>query len=229
MIQIHMCIVYMAAGLAKLQGASWWKGIAGYYTMMIPEFRVFDISGMAHWPDWVLYLIAGAVSYGTLFFEISFCFLIWNRVLRPLFLFFAFLLHVGIALFMGLGGFASIMLTGCLAFVAPSSLRYVFEAVFKGPGGMRFVYDRHQPATVSAASLIQAADPWGQVRLVEVADTASGPAGALVLPDGKTLHGLAALRKLAGSLRVLWLAWPLAVWPFLHLPREEMTPAAAAR
>jgi len=229
MIQVHMCIVYLAAGLAKLQGASWWKGIAGYYTIMIPEFRIFDLSGIAWWPDWALYLLATSISYGTLFFEISFCFLIWNRFLRPLFLSLAFALHAGIALFMGLGGFAAIMLTGCLAFVSPSSLRYVLEAVFKGSGGLRFVYDRHQPATVSAASMIKAADPWGQVTLVESGDRVTASAGTLILADGSTLRGLAALGKLVRSLRVLWLAWPLALWPFLSIGREELAPANATR
>jgi hypothetical protein len=138
------------------------------------------------------------------------------------------MLHVGIALFMGLGTFACIMLTGVLSFVSPTSLRFVMEKVFKGASGLRFIYDRQQPAQLSAASLIRAADPWGQVTLIESHDrNATAAPGTLLLADGTPLRGAAAFGKLFVALRIFWLAWPVAIWPFLASGKEALTPAAA--
>jgi hypothetical protein len=220
LIQVHMAIVYLWAGLSKLQGAQWWNGVAGYRTMMVPEFRIFSLDWLAEAaPDWITLLVSSFVTYFTLIFEIGFVFLVWNRKLRPLVLFSALLLHLGIGLFMGLGAFAMIMLTGCMAFVEPSSMRRFLEIVFKGRGGMRYVYERHPHASVSAAAVVRAADVFGQVTLVEANDSAvNAPAGSLLLPDGTVLKGASACGKLVRALRVLWLVWPLAC---LRLCRTE--------
>src|SRR5262249_11626663 len=38
LIQVHLCIIYLAAGLAKLRGNSWWTGQAVWGTLANPEF-----------------------------------------------------------------------------------------------------------------------------------------------------------------------------------------------
>ena len=218
LIQIHMCIIYFCAGCAKLQGRSWWSGIAVWYTIMIPEFRLVDMSWLAKSEEipWLPHLVSSLGVAATIFFEVGFPFLIYVRILRPLMLFLGVGMHAGIGLFMGLGGFGASMLTGLSSFVSPSSFRWVAETVLKGPDGYRFVYDRHDPRQVDLASWVHAVDAWQQVELVEASTTAApAPAGSLVAPDGSVLCGSTAFLRLTRILRTLWLCWPLLALKFV--------------
>jgi hypothetical protein len=227
LIQVHMCIIYFCSGCAKLQGSLWWSGHAVWFTLMIPEFRLVDVSWIAkiQTMPWLPELVSSVAVAATILFEAGFPFLIYVRVLRPLMLFTAVALHVGIGFFMGLGAFGCAMLTGVASFIAPSSLQWVAGVIFKGPGGFRFVYDRHEASQVALASWIHAIDPWQQVQLVE-ANTAAAPtaAGSLMAPDGATFQGWGAFRQLARSLRVSWLLWPVLAWRFAVLRSEKLTP-----
>jgi hypothetical protein len=130
LMQIHMCIVYFIAGVAKLQGSTWWEGTATWLTMNAPLFNEsLDIGWLTHpmLGEWFWNFFTFASTYFTLAFEISFPFLIWNRYLRPWMIFAAILLHVGIGLFMGLGGFGMIMLSGCFSFIPQSGLRWAYS------------------------------------------------------------------------------------------------------
>ena len=124
LIQVHMCIVYLSAGLAKLQGSSWWDGTAVYLTLMTHDLRGLDVRWIATY-DWLWQAISSAGTWFTIAFEVGFAVLIWQPLLRPLVLGAAVLLHGGIGLSMGLWSFSAAMLTGCLAFVPPSSLRWL--------------------------------------------------------------------------------------------------------
>jgi hypothetical protein len=132
LIQVHMGIVYLAAGLAKLQGSSWWDGTAVYLTMMSHDLGRLDMRWLATY-DWLWQAVSSAGTWFTIAVEVGFAFLVWHRPLRPLVLGAALLLHVGIGLSMGLWAFSAAMLTGCLAFVPPPSLRWLLHEVF--PGG----------------------------------------------------------------------------------------------
>ena len=129
MIQVHLCIVYLCSGLAKLQGEMWWDGTAIWNVLMIGDLTPFDMRWLGQLPYWCIDAISGAGVAATLIFEISFTFLIWNRMLRPLLLLAAVFLHVGIGLFMGLGTFAAVMLIACLAFVPSESLRWFLDTL----------------------------------------------------------------------------------------------------
>ena len=50
LIQLHLVVIYGMAGLGKLQGPSWWNGMALWGTMTAGEFVVFDFTPMARWP-----------------------------------------------------------------------------------------------------------------------------------------------------------------------------------
>lgn len=124
LIQIHMCIVYLCAGISKLQGPTWWHGTAAWMTMNTMEFALFDVSALGLSPDVVWQTISLVFTYATLVFEIAFCFCVWSPRLRPLMLFSAFLLHAGIGLFMGLMSFGVIMLTACMSFISPAGMQW---------------------------------------------------------------------------------------------------------
>ncbi len=125
-IQLHMCIVYLFAGLAKLQGTLWWSGRATYYAAMSPEMWPMEIGvqWVGRCPQ-VAESLSNLTVLFTLAFEISFAFVVWNKPLRPFLLAAAVLLHLGTGLTMGLGAFGVIMLAGCGAFVAPATWRAV--------------------------------------------------------------------------------------------------------
>lgn len=133
LIQVHMCVIYLCAGLSKLQGESWWDGSAMWLTLMMPEMSPLDMSWFASLGDGQIQLICAIGTILTLGYEISFSFLIWNHRLRPLVLTLAILLHGGIGLFMGLGLFSAAMLAGCLSFVDPLTLSWLLHQLIPSP------------------------------------------------------------------------------------------------
>jgi hypothetical protein len=133
LIQLHMCLVYLIAGVAKLQGKQWWFGNATWLTMNAPLFNDnFNVDWIANpqLGEWFWHYVCFFSSYATLVFEIGFPFLIWNKKLRPWFLFGAFVLHLGIGLLMGLAEFGLVMLAGCMAFIPPEGFRWFMNSLF---------------------------------------------------------------------------------------------------
>jgi hypothetical protein len=153
LIQVHMCIIYACAGLAKLQGGSWWAGTAVWITMMTEEFTLVDFQWLAQLGRHTWIWVSAIATAFTLFFEIAFPFLIWTRFWKPVLLISAVLLHGGIAVVMGLGAFGVAMLTGCLSFISPEGMRWFLNILLRRedkPNGDRLSgYARHEGERVS--------------------------------------------------------------------------------
>jgi len=138
LLQIHLCIIYAASGLSKLQGASWWSGMAVWGTMANYEFSPMQLQiymAFLHFicqHRWLWELVTTGGSYFTLAFEIGFAFLIWNPRLRGTMVLSAVLLHTGIALFMGLVTFSLMMLIAVLAFVPVAAVRELLGRLGRG-------------------------------------------------------------------------------------------------
>jgi hypothetical protein len=123
LLQIHVCIIYLIAGLSKLQGQTWWNGTAIWLTLGNYEFAPMHFTMYV----WFLrflgkyqWIYDGFMTFGGLFtlaFEIGYAFLIWRPRLRWVFLASAILLHGFIGLFMGLTTFSLIMLVMNMAFL----------------------------------------------------------------------------------------------------------------
>jgi hypothetical protein len=109
--QVHLCVIYLAAGLDKAMGTQWWNGEAIWQAVSQPIFRTFDLSWLAK-HSW----IPMSAGWCTLMVEIGYAFLIWPRSTRKVWFVATIGLHLGIGLFMGLVFFSSVMilLTGCL-------------------------------------------------------------------------------------------------------------------
>jgi hypothetical protein len=118
LIQLHMCVIYLFAGLGKLQGMSWWDGQAIWLAVANYEYQSIDVTWLAGWP-----LLVNALTHLTVAFELSYSALIWPRLTRPLVLALAVPLHLGIAACLGMMTFGLIMLVGNLAFVSPWLVR----------------------------------------------------------------------------------------------------------
>jgi len=141
LIQLHMCVIYFFAGLSKLGGRTWWWGDAFWGAVANQEYQSWDLTWLAHTP-----LLVAVLTHVTVFWELSFCALVWPAKLRPAILAVAIPLHLGIAFGMGMITFGLIMLVGCFSFVSPSLVRILIErkAIEQGRGDQ--VAEVRQPA-----------------------------------------------------------------------------------
>jgi hypothetical protein len=135
LIQIHACIIYGAAGLAKLQGTTWWTGIAPWGTVANFEYAPMQYPAYVELlrflakSRWLYELTMTVGALGTLAFEIGYPFMIWRPSCRALWLWMAVFLHAGIGMFMGLKTFSILMLAFNLAFVSPDTIRWALRKV----------------------------------------------------------------------------------------------------
>jgi hypothetical protein len=137
LIQVHLCIIYLSAGLAKLQGPAWWQGTAPWGTMANYEYAPMhlpmyvDLLRLLAKHRWLYELSMTAAAITTLAFEIGYPFLIWPRSTRNLMLWYAVALHLGIGLLMGLRTFSLLMLAFNVAFVSPTTVRWAVERILR--------------------------------------------------------------------------------------------------
>jgi hypothetical protein len=211
LLQVHVCIVYLAAGLSKLKGNAWWQGTAIWGTLANYEFSPM------HWPYFLSFLrflaehrflwevlMTGGVIF-TLFMEIGFPFLIWVRRMRWVMLGSAAMLHTGIAVFMGLNTFSLFMLTLVMVFIPLEAISWLFQVMGRGAPPLRLTFNPRVRGQVRAASLVRTFDAWNQVDIGEGANL------ELTTENGATLRGFVLFEHLAYSLRLLWPLVP-ATW-----------------
>lgn len=112
LLQLHLSVAYLGAGIEKAKGSEWLNGEAIWRALMMPQFHVrwIDLSWLASVP-WVPTL----VCWGTLLTEIGYCIFIWPRRTRHVWLLMTIGMHLGIAAFMGLRLFAAMMVVLNLA------------------------------------------------------------------------------------------------------------------
>ena len=124
LIQVHMCIIYLFSGIAKLGGYPWLSGDATWLSFDLAEYRFwFD---MTYWMGRHS-LLMNFMTHATVFWELSYAALVWPALTRRWVLLMAVLVHGGIALFLGMPTFGLAMLIGNLAFVSPKTVRKVFD------------------------------------------------------------------------------------------------------
>jgi hypothetical protein len=121
-----MCIIYLFSAIGKLQGYDWPAGVASWLSFDMLEYRsrwgLFDMTWTANHP-----LFLNFITHLTVFWELSYCALVWPALTRPWVLGMAILVHGGIALFLGMPTFGLVMLIGNLAFVSPKTVRKFFD------------------------------------------------------------------------------------------------------
>ena len=120
MCRIQVAIVYLSAGILKLNGALWQKGMALYYLLQgdsytHPLAREMVVAA----PE-----LAMLATYGAIVFQILFVVLVWNKRARPYLIVAGIGLHlVGIAFGMGLFFFGLVMCLAYLAFIDEENAR----------------------------------------------------------------------------------------------------------
>ena len=140
-----MCVIYLFAALGKLMGASWWAGSATWMSVANLEYQSMDMTWLASWP-----ILVSLLTHLTVWWELSYCVLIWPRLTRPLMIAMAIPIHLGIALFLGMPTFGLVMLIANVAFVSPWVVRRIL--------------DRSQPAEQGRAGGAPAAAAVGSPR-----------------------------------------------------------------
>jgi len=122
LMQVHLCVLYFFAGISKLQGETWWDGSALWGAIANREYQTIDLTWMVHHPR-----LINLLTHVTIVWEIMYCATIWNRHTRPLTLFLAIPVHLGIAFSFGMITFGTIMLVANFSFVSPMLVRSLFE------------------------------------------------------------------------------------------------------
>jgi uncharacterized membrane protein YphA (DoxX/SURF4 family) len=120
LIQVHMCVIYMFAGMGKLTGPAWWDGNAMWMAFGNLEYQSLDMIWMADYPR-----LMNLMAHVTVYWELFYVALVWPRLTRPIVLLLAIPLHMGIAICLGMITFGLIMLVGNMAFVSPAIIRAV--------------------------------------------------------------------------------------------------------
>ena len=118
LLQVHLCIVYLFSGTAKMTGASWRGGSAVWWAVASYEYQSIDLTWLAGYP-----LLVALLTHATVFWEVYYCCLVWNRFTRPVVLWMAVAIHGGIALFLGMITFGLSMIFANLAFLQPATVR----------------------------------------------------------------------------------------------------------
>ena len=102
-LRLHLCLIYAAAGVSKAVGEQWWSGDAVWRALSLPQFRQFDPAPLAAWP-----LVLQALAVGAVVLQLVYPVLVWTR-LRVAVVVAAELMHLGIAIFLGLWLFSGVM------------------------------------------------------------------------------------------------------------------------
>jgi hypothetical protein len=228
LIQVNLCIIYIASGLSKLRGNTWWTWQAIWLTLANPEFApMHNSTYMAivrflceH--RWLWEIGISAATLFTLAMEIGFPFLVWVRPMRWVMLTMAFMLHTGIAVFMGLHTFSLCMMTMLIAFVPPETVLWLVQLPARAAARFRLEFQARDRGHVRTASVIHAVDVWDQVSLDPTPRGADGVVAQglradaahveptvvrLVSTDGAAAEGFGIVRQLC---RFLPLLLPLA-------------------
>lgn len=142
-IQLHLCISYLASAIEKSFGMQWRSGEILWRALNLPIFIRYDMTWLAHWP-WLLFF----GSWATLILEGGYFIFIWPRATRYFWLAGILALHLGIAIFLGLHlfGFLMCALSLC-AFGLPAEPEAQFSFSFWPKTAKNF---GHQPLRSSA-------------------------------------------------------------------------------
>ncbi|WP_433544845.1 HTTM domain-containing protein [Streptomyces sp. CA-294286] len=113
-IALQVMVVYTSAAMYKIRGASWREGTAIHYAMLSDDFSTFpELSA------WIVShgTFAAFLAYVTVFSQLLFAALVFNRRLKYVVLLVMLATHAGIGLLMALPMFSAITIVGDLVFL----------------------------------------------------------------------------------------------------------------
>jgi hypothetical protein len=145
LLQINICLIYLVSGLSKLQGNYWWAGNAIWLTMADWEFSPMQykyyraILAFLGGHRWLFESVVTPLTIGSVVFEISFIFLVWQRRWRWFMVMLAAIFHLGIAFLMGLVPFSTMMLVMVGSFLPSRTVRDFLGRFAPGETRLRLI------------------------------------------------------------------------------------------
>ena len=130
LLQIQMCVSFLAAGLWKLSGESWLDGTALYYVARLDDY--FGRLPIPTWPfdsPWAVALM----TWSVIAVEILAPILLWFKETRRPALIAVVLFHLANEWTMHLFLFHWVMLCGWMAFISPEDFAWIGRLFRKGP------------------------------------------------------------------------------------------------
>lgn len=105
LLQITLCCVYFFAGFSKTFGQDWWTGDAVWLVLHKAAFQSVNLDSFRHF-DWAWQIL----GWLTLLLELGYVLAIWQKQIGAIWLLGILSLHAGIALFMHLPFFGSLLI-----------------------------------------------------------------------------------------------------------------------
>lgn len=138
----QMCVIYATAGLSKVQGQMWQNGSAMGYVLRLPWFQPWP--GISHWLAGHTLMLT-LIGYVTVLVQAGFPVIVFSPRLKYPALVVLVLMHLSIAVLLGLPFFSVIMLIGDGIFLSDrvwqSAERWVagpaYARAMAGGGGIR--------------------------------------------------------------------------------------------
>jgi len=118
LLQVHVAVLYLSAGIAKLKGETWWDGTAIWLGAANLEYQSNSLLWLAWHPR-----LVDLLTHMTLLWELTFVAFVWKPVFRPLVLLVGVTIHLGIGLFLGMWTFGLVMICTYIAFLPPGLFR----------------------------------------------------------------------------------------------------------
>lgn len=122
MIQVQICLVYLASGFLKVVGPAWWDGSA--LPLALGD-HTFSRLGAPDWTWAQPFFAIGGIAIA--WWELLFAALMVNKRTRVPALWFGVAMHAGIFVTMSIGIFSVIMIGGYAAFLTPAESRWIVE------------------------------------------------------------------------------------------------------
>jgi predicted DCC family thiol-disulfide oxidoreductase YuxK len=219
LVQIQMAVLFFYSSIEKIRGDEWWSGDAVWSAFTTLEFYNAPLVWVVAHNYWLITI----GTYATIFVELAYAFLIWQRSTRPYLLAAAVLLHVGFIVCLGLVYFSFLMMSGHMSFLRKEWLARLGAWWKQRAGGMEMIYDGRCGFCVRSMAWLLAFDGLAQVRIRDfrsdpsplVSDSQLEKALYAVLPDGRALPGFEAYRYVVLRVPGLWWLVPLFYVPVL--------------
>lgn len=121
---IHLVIIYFVSGFYKANTDVWVNGVANYYIFQLERFKAGYLN------EWIVSkpLLIMITTYLTLFWELLFPIVLFNKKARNLFLLIGFLFHIGIYFLMLINDFALLFIMSYILFFNDKEvLRFIIK------------------------------------------------------------------------------------------------------
>ncbi|MBT4880015.1 MAG: DUF393 domain-containing protein [Alphaproteobacteria bacterium] len=218
LIQLQMVICLFFAAIYKLDGSDWINGDALWYALNGNEFKRLPLEWLAS-----SYWIINILTYGTIFLQLGYTFLIWGRRTRPFFLAEIVLVHIGIAVMLDLILFSAVMILGHLSFFRREWLATMGQKWKSWMDEMEVIYDGQCAFCVRSMASLLAFDGLKQITIRDYRTNPSpvvesekvDKALYVVTGKGQAIPGFDAYRYMVVRIPgLIWLA-PLFYIPVL--------------